>query len=78
MRAVILLFYNKRLSESRASEQNQEKPMGAGWTAYLISPNYNLRTFALFQMLGGIYLLGGIYFIIYSNAHAFFLRFDIW
>ncbi len=35
MRAVILLFYNKRLSESRASEQNQEKPMGAGWTAYV-------------------------------------------
>jgi hypothetical protein len=34
MRAVILLFYNKRLSESRASEQNQEKPIGAGWTAY--------------------------------------------
>jgi hypothetical protein len=33
MRAVILLFYNKRLSESRATEQNQEKPMGAGWTA---------------------------------------------
>ena len=34
MRAVILLFYHKQLSESRASEQNQEKPMGAGWTAY--------------------------------------------
>jgi hypothetical protein len=34
MRAVILRFYNKRLSESRASEQNQEQPMGAGWTAY--------------------------------------------
>ncbi len=34
MRAVILLIYNKRLSQSRASEQSQEKPMGAGWTAY--------------------------------------------
>jgi hypothetical protein len=34
MTAVILHFYNKRLSESRASEQNQEQPMGAGWTAY--------------------------------------------
>ncbi len=34
MRAVILRFYNKRLSESRTSEQNQEQPMGAGWTAY--------------------------------------------
>jgi hypothetical protein len=33
MRAVILRFYNKRFSESRAIEQNQEKPMGAGWTA---------------------------------------------
>jgi hypothetical protein len=36
MRAVILLFYNKRLSESRASEQNKKKPMGAGWTAYSV------------------------------------------
>jgi hypothetical protein len=36
MRAGFLLFYNKRLSESRASEQNQEKPMGAGWTAYSV------------------------------------------
>ncbi len=35
MRAVILRFYNKRLSESRAIEQNQENPMGAGWTAYI-------------------------------------------
>ncbi len=34
MRAVILCFYNKRLSESRAIEQNQENQMGAGWTAY--------------------------------------------
>ena len=34
MRAVNLRFYNKRLSESRAIEQNQENPMGAGWTAY--------------------------------------------
>jgi hypothetical protein len=34
MTAVILCFYNKRLSESRAIEQNQENPMGAGWTAY--------------------------------------------
>jgi hypothetical protein len=34
MRAVILCFYNKRLSESRAIEENQENPMGAGWTAY--------------------------------------------
>ncbi len=34
MRAVNLRFYNTRLSESRASEQNQEKPVGAGWTAY--------------------------------------------
>ena len=34
MRAVILRFYNKRLSEPRASEQNQEQPMGAGWTVY--------------------------------------------
>ena len=34
MRAVNLRFYNKRLSESRASEQNQEQPVGAGWTAY--------------------------------------------
>jgi hypothetical protein len=33
MRAVNLRFYNKRLSESLASEQNQEQPMGAGWTA---------------------------------------------
>jgi hypothetical protein len=36
MRAVILRFYNKRLSESRASEQNKEQPMGAGWTAYVV------------------------------------------
>ncbi len=36
MRAVTLRFYNKRLSESRAIEQNQEKPMGAGWTAYYV------------------------------------------
>jgi hypothetical protein len=36
MRAVNLRFYNKRLSESRAIEQNQENPMGAGWTAYFI------------------------------------------
>jgi hypothetical protein len=35
-RAVILRFYNKRLSQSRAIEQNQENPMGAGWTAYHI------------------------------------------
>jgi hypothetical protein len=34
IRAVILFFYNKRLSESRAIEENQENPMGAGWTAY--------------------------------------------
>ncbi len=34
MRAAILRFYNKRLSEPRASEQNQEQPMGAGWTAW--------------------------------------------
>jgi hypothetical protein len=33
MRAVILSFYNKRLSESRASEKYQEQPIGAGWTA---------------------------------------------
>jgi hypothetical protein len=39
MRAVILLFYyNKRLSESRAIEENQENPMGAGWTAYVYVP----------------------------------------
>jgi hypothetical protein len=29
MRAVILRFYNKRLSESHAIEQNQENPMGS-------------------------------------------------
>ncbi len=32
MRAVNLRFYNTRLSESRVSEQYQEKPVGAGWT----------------------------------------------
>ncbi len=34
MRAVNLCFLKQRLSESRASEQNQGQPMGAGWTAY--------------------------------------------
>jgi hypothetical protein len=38
MRAVNLRFYNKRLSESRASEQNQEQQVGAGWTAYYLDP----------------------------------------
>ncbi len=43
MRAVILRFYNKRISESRASEQIQEQPMGAGWTAYSSNTGMALR-----------------------------------
>ncbi len=42
MGAVILDFYNKRLSESRASEQNQEQPVGAGWTAYSSALSWSL------------------------------------
>ncbi len=45
MTVVILHFYNKRLSESRATEENQENPMGAGWTAYLESTHPTLPTF---------------------------------
>ncbi len=48
MRAVILRFYNKRLSESRASEQNQEQPMGAGWTAYAILHFLNFIHYLLY------------------------------
>jgi hypothetical protein len=43
MRAVNLRFYNKRLSESRAIEQNQENPMGAGWTAYKVHASIYLE-----------------------------------
>jgi hypothetical protein len=45
MRAVILLFYKKRLSESRASEQNQEKPMAQWALAGLPNPSREVVTF---------------------------------